>query len=320
MPASKADKSFLDRVKGCLKDENIPKEFIPELETIILNKRVDLVPQDFGLGPKGKPDGHFYTFVHDPVAIQKFTQVMSEIFFLEESERIIRALFPKTCYVMLTLAMSSNGGPPPAIPITGPYASRFLEEMGLNQGNMQKMKKCLKENKTVTAGIYIAVIDPSGYVTHPHAFTLVVSPGRGKAVATIIDSAEKKGVAPSLATEAVKRALEESLEGKIEVFRPDFVCKRSLQGRTETCAVWTMFLTMSSLMNPPEWWPAIEKYYLELPENETNKLILQFCWWFLQSFGKLIYHFPDGKTMVSYEDLVAKTQLRKPIVVPRAEW
>lgn len=312
--------SLTDRVKDCLKDENIPSSFLPELETILSNKRIDLVPVGFGLGPKGKPDGNFYSFVHDPMAVQKFVQVTSEIFFIQESEKIVTTLFPKSCYVMLTLAMDSKGGPPPAIPIIGPFAATFQEELSLNQGNLQRMKKCLKQNRTVTAGIHVAVIDPGGYVTHPHSFTLVVTPGKKKVIATIIDSAEKRGIEANLATEAVKRALSESLTEKVEIFVPPYVCKRSLQGRTEMCAVWTIFLTMASLINPPEWWPEIEKYYLDLPENETNKLVLQFCWWFMEMFGDNVYSFPGGKGLVKYRDLVAKTQLRRPILIPKVEW
>ena len=306
-------------LKRCLGDRVLPPGLLNEIKASIKNHRIDLIDPNFGLGPKGKPDGSFYTFAHDPKAIQRFVQAASHIIFPLDSQRVIGQIFPHSCYLQLSLLRDSKGN---ALSLdrklAGDYAPGLAEKLKKNSRAFEKIKGCLSKNQIVRVGVVITTLDYDGYVVGGHSIGIVIQPSEddgSRALVTMLDPAAPAELNSN--SDTIK-SIGKYIGAEVDIFIPTFACKRSFQGQTELCSVWSLFLLLTHLINPPEWWAGIEKYYLDLPENETNKLIYQFSWWFQITFGDL--RWAGVKGPITYRELIRVASLPRPIVIPKAEW
>ena len=312
---SKKEKDLKSLVKKCIGTEP-PSWLLPDFQRVWVTRRVDLFPPDYGLSKRGKPDGGFYTLVNDPKLAQKFFTAVSKIFYPMEAPSIIADLFPKECYAQLSFLTDENWVPledQTRIKLTGPSKIYVNEYLMRNEYSWKDLKGCHSKKGITRVGINLLRMDSSGTYVSGHSLSLIFAPGK-KVMVTVIDPGSletKKGTKV-----IIKRIAEELKIDKYEM-RDSSVeksCKRSFQGQAELCATWSLFLIMTEMINPPSWWPRIEKEILEMSEEESGRLIYQFAWWFIQVFGDVVYEGSLEKK--TYEEIIKTTQVTRPIRVP----
>jgi hypothetical protein len=251
----------------CFQKKSMPKDMIPDLTKLVENKRVDLFPENFGLNSKGIPEGGFWTFVHDEVFQQKFFELASRMFEVD-LDFVFQKFLQGSCHTHLY----------------------FFEELEthkiLNVDNksfresVETIRRCLENKEVVRISVIKYFLTQNNKINSSHAFSLVIRPGKkGKAELTVLD--------PSLKKSDIYTFFEtffSSLGVPVKLVIPAYACPVSLQGDTDICAIWSLYMILTHLVNPVSWWPRIEEYLLNLSSKERERLILQFSWWFYKNF------------------------------------
>jgi len=322
---SKSEKLTLPMaLKKCFSGKKVPEEMMPEFEKVLANRRVDLFPSNFGLNKAGKPMGGFYTFVNDPVYQQRFFSAMARFFFPVESPSIIGDLFPSSCYVTLTYLVDTKGEiVPETMPLVGPFKTSTARDIKYNPERIRTIKTCLKNGVIARVALKVIEVSPSGEFVSAHSLALVLHPMETKKKekwmqVTVLDPAASKVLAKSL---NIINTISKQLGGQPKLYVPGMTCRTSFQGESDLCATWTMFLILTSMVNPAPWWPEIEKYLLDLPEEEAHRLVYQFAWWFIRVFGSVVYEEDGGDGVTrTYREIIDSFRVDKKLKLPEVKW
>jgi hypothetical protein len=316
-------------LKSCF--GNITKELEalePDFRRVLSLKRVDLFPPDFGLSSTGKPTGGFYTFTNDPKKQQAFFSAMGHIFYQEQVSLIVKDFFPDACFVVLSFIRSPEGDIlPENTRVAGMDIGHGIKLKEDNANQYKKLNGCLDREEIARVGINITTVS-GGKVVGAHAMNMAIQPlvkGKEKTMLlTMLDPANLDLFKINL---RVGEEIAHHLHRKPEVYIPTYgACRSSFQGNTDLCATWSMFLLLTHLVNPPSWWPRIENELLELSENEANKMIFQFAWWFRKVLGNVVYEVPGEKRRTYGEIIDGGRLFRSKLVplramrVPNVEW
>lgn len=314
-------------MKKCFGSTKIPDDLKPDLEEVLKNKRVDLFPSNYGLGVNGTPIGGFYTFVNDPKAQQRFFRSVAHVFSPMEIPVIVGDLFPDSCFVDLTYLRSVDGKVlPPATRITGRGKISTEREMENNEKNIDIVKRCLAKGTIARVALKIVEVDSEGNLLTGHAIGLVFHPTstlvgkakkikKGEVEVTVLDPSDAKSLEKSL---GVIKHISDNLGKGVKIYPPTYTCRSSFQGNTDLCATWALFLLLTHIVNPPSWWPRIEADLLSRSNEETDRLIYQFAWWFRKVFGTIIYE-GDG-TNRTYEEVIDNLSGGADMRLPKVSW
>lgn len=301
------------------------EEYAPDFQRVLSLKRVELFSPEFGLSLYGKPSGGFYSFVNDPKKQQLFFSAMANIFFQEHSSLLIKDLFPDSCFVVLSFIRSPEGDLlPENIRIAEREPTFGMKIKEDNSIQYKKLKACLEKGEIARIGINITTVLENKVVSS-HAMNIVVQPETEKTILiTMLDPANLDSFKINL---KIGEEIAQQVKRKPNIYVPTYgVCRSSFQGNTDLCATWSMFLLLTHLVNPPAWWPRIERELLKMPENEANKMIFQFAWWFRKTFGNVVYEAP-GRGKKTYAEIIdqgklfrSKLEPLKIFKVPEIEW